>query len=358
MCNTETNYSRTGGLTVWKSRKALVRTAVTVVLFLLSGCSPAGSRSRIEPRRPGRRSQERKAMSNTKIEAVSTLYHSWGAAIAANPNITLDAWRNLIEAWPVLTSEPGGVDYIETDAGGVPAMWAIPKNAAQDRVILSIHGGGFVTGSMYTHRKLFGHIAKSIGARALILNFGRPPEHIHPGPVNDVITAYRWLLDQGIKPGRIAFSGDSAGGGLCITAQLRARQLGLPLPAGALLMSPWVDMEVTGESWNTNRSKDALFQDEESVRRLAQMFLGSTGDPHDPLANPLYADLTGLAPIYIQVGGDEVLLDDSLRLSDRARKAGVDVTLDVFPGMQHTFQMAAGNATEADDAISRFARWV
>jgi epsilon-lactone hydrolase len=294
---------------------------------------------------------------STQIEAVSDLYRSWGATLAANPNFSLDTWREMIEGWQVLTAEPGGVDYIESDAGGIPAMWAIPKGAAQDRVILSIHGGGFVTGSMYTHRKLFAHLAKSIGARALILNFGRSPEHVHPGPVNDVVRAYRWLLHQGIQPGHVAFSGDSAGGGLSVTAQLSARDQGLPLPSATLLMSPWVDMAVEGDSWTASGGKDVLFTRRETVQRLAGLFLGPGGDPRDPLANPLYADLKGLAPVYIQVGGDEALLDDSRRLAERARKAGVDVRLDVFPGMQHTFQMCVGRAPEADDAIRRLAEW-
>jgi monoterpene epsilon-lactone hydrolase len=301
--------------------------------------------------------QESRTTMSTQIEAVSDLYESWGARLAASPSVSLDKWRDMIEGWEVLTAEPGGVDYIESDAGGIPALWAIPKGAAEDRVILSIHGGGFVTGSMYTHRKLFAHLAKSMGARALILNFGRSPEHVHPGPVNDVVAAYRWLLHQGIKPRHIAFSGDSAGGGLSVTAQICARDQGLPLPGAALLMSPWVDMTVEGDSWTANSGKDVLFTRRESVQRLASMFLGPSGDPRDPLANPLHADLKGLAPVYIQVGGDEALLDDSRRLAERARKAGVDVRLDVLPKMQHTFQMCVGRAPEADDAIRRFAEW-
>ncbi len=296
-------------------------------------------------------------MTSKQIEAVSNLYRSWGAALAANPSMPLDEWRDMIEGWIVLTAEPGNVDYIETDAGGVPAMWAIPKDSAEDRVILSIHGGGFVTGSIYTHRKLFAHIAKAIGARALIVDFGRSPEHIHPGPVDDVVVSWRWLLNQGLNPGHVVFSGDSAGGGLSIMAQLRARDQGLPKPAGTLLMSPWVDMCVEGESWATNSGKEVLFIRREAVQGLASMFLGPHGNPRDPRVNTLYADLTGLAPIYIQVGGDEVLLDDSRRLAERARNAGVDVRLDVFPEMQHTFQMCAGRAPEADDAIRRFAEW-
>jgi len=146
------------------------------------------------------------------------------------------------------------------------------------------------------------------------------------------------------------------GGGLTITTQLRARDLGLPMPAAALPFSPWVDMEVTGESYRTNRDRDPFFL-AESVHQFAGIFLGGA-DPRDPLANPLYADLTGLAPTYIQVGEHETLVDDAHRLAAHARAAGVEVRLDVFPEMLHTFQMAAGRASEADDAISRMAAWL
>jgi epsilon-lactone hydrolase len=261
------------------------------------------------------------------------------------------------ESWGDLTAEPRQVDYIETDAGGLPAMWATPKHGAEDRVLLCLHGGGFIGGSIYTHRKLFGHLAKATGARALIFDYHLAPGHTHPSQVDEATAVYRWLLEQGFSADRIAFTGDSAGGGLSITTQLLARERGLPLPVAAMPFSPWVDMEVTGRSYETNRDRDPFFY-EESVRQFAGIFLGADGSPDDPLANPLYADLTGLAPMYIQVGGDETLLDDARRLEGHARAAGVEVRLDVFPGMLHTFQMAAGRAPEADDAIRRMAEWV
>lgn len=261
------------------------------------------------------------------------------------------------ESWGNLTAEPREVDYIETDAAGVPAIWATPKRSVDDRVLLCMHGGGFMSGSMYSHRKMFGHLAKAAGVRALVFDYRLAPTHIHPAQLDDATTVYRWLLDQGIGSNHIAFTGDSSGGGLCITTQLRAREWGLPLPAAVMPFSPWVDMEVTGESYDTNRDREPFFY-QESVRQVAGMFLGETGDPRDPLANPLYADLSGLGPIYIQVGGDETLLDDARRLDEHARKAGVEVRLDVFPDMLHTFQMAAGRAPEADDAIRRMAAWV
>ncbi|MGP3954430.1 alpha/beta hydrolase [Nonomuraea sp. 3N208] len=268
-----------------------------------------------------------------------------------------DAEHPDTESWGDLTAEPHDVDYIETVAGGLPAMWAVPKRSAEDRVLLCIHGGGFVGGSIYSHRKMFGHLAKATGARALIFDYRLAPEHTHPTQVDDATAVYQWLLDQGVSADHIVFAGDSCGGGLAITTQLRARERGLALPAAALPFSPWVDMEAIGESYETNRDRDAFFT-VKVVRELAGTFLGEDSDPRDPLAGPLYADLTGLGPIYLQVGEDEVLLDDARRLEEHARKAGVDVRLDVFPGMQHTFQMAAGRAPEADEAIRRMAEWV
>jgi epsilon-lactone hydrolase len=261
------------------------------------------------------------------------------------------------ESWGDLTAEPRGVDYSETEAGGLPAMWAVPKGASTDRVLMCIHGGGFLGGSVYTHRKMFGHLAKAAGARALVVSYHLLPKGVFPVPADDVTNAYRWLLDQGISAGHIAFAGDSVGGWLAITVQLRAREQGLPLPATALLMSPCVDMETTGESYETNRDRDPFFK-KEVVAEIVRNFLGEGTDARDPRVNPLYADLSGLGPVCIQAGGDETLADDARLLDSHARKAGVEVRLDIFPGMLHTFQMAAGRAPEADDAISQMASWV
>ena len=263
----------------------------------------------------------------------------------------------MFEHWGDVTAEPGGVDYIETNAGGVPALWAVPKGCAEDRVLLCMHGGGYVTASMYTHRKVYGHLAKAIGCRALILHYRRAPEHVHPAPVDDAVAAYRWLFDQGIAPGHVALTGDSAGGALAVTTLLRARERNLPMPAATMPLSPWVDLEITGETLVSNREKDAIVQ-KEVVEVMAATFLGEGGNRRDPLANPLYADLKGLPPMYIQVGGDETLLDDSRRLREHAKKAGVDVRLDEFPEMQHVFHFSAGHAPEADDAIRKLAEWV
>ncbi|GAA3135017.1 acetyl esterase/lipase [Kribbella aluminosa] len=256
--------------------------------------------------------------------------------------------------WAELTAEPDHVDYLAVPDR--PALWIVPHDATTDRVLLCLHGGGYIGGSRYSHRKLFAHLAKAVGARALVFDYSLAPERIHPVQVDEAVDTYRWLLDQGIAPEHIVFAGDSAGGGMAITTQLRARAAGLPLPAGALPFSPWINFEANGATYDSNRDRDAFFH-RDLVRGLARIFLGPDGSPRDPNVNPTYGDLTGLGPIYIQVGGDEVLLDDARQLAEAAEKAGVDVRLDVFAEMQHTFQMAAGRAPEADDAISRMGQW-
>src|ERR1700722_3863149 len=197
-------------------------------------------------------------MASKQSAQLITLYKGFVAALEANPEMPLDELRALLNHMGDVTGEPGGVDYIETDAGGVPALCAVPKRCAEDRVLLCSHGGGYVVGSMFTHRKLYAHLAKAVGCRALIVNYGLAPENVHPGPVNDMAKAYRWLLDQGITPNHIALTGDSAGGGLAITTILRARERGLPLPGATMPLSPWLDMDARGETFETNKDHDVL----------------------------------------------------------------------------------------------------
>ena len=293
-------------------------------------------------------------MASKQSEAVRDHWRTMTETARANPDQTPEEVRERLEKyWPALTGEPGGVDYIEIEVAGLPALWAVPKGSAEDRVIFSVHGGGGVSGSIYTHRKLFGHLAKAAGARALLTEYR---EERHPAPLEDTTAAYRWLLDQGVDARHIAVVGDSLGAGLSVSTMLRARELGLPTAAALLLMSPWVDMTVSNQTFETNRGTERFFY-KEVVGALAAMYLGAA-DPKDPLASPLYADLSGLPPTYIQVGGDETLLGDSLQFDENARKAGVDVQVEVFPDQLHTFQMAAGYSPESDDAIQKFAAWV
>jgi epsilon-lactone hydrolase len=269
------------------------------------------------------------------------------------------------DSWGDITTEPGGVDYLEVDAGGVPAMWIEPHGAARDRVIVYLHGGGFVGGSLYTHRKLVAHLAKAAGVRALLVHYRLSPEAPYPAQVEDALTAYRWVVDQGLT---VVLAGDSSGGGLAVLAALRirdharypsldSRPAELPRPVALLLISEWADMAMTGSTFESNAGTDVFFT-REMVKGLVELYLAGGQSPADPQVNPHYADLAGLPPMYLQVGSDETGLDDSVRLAERARAAGVEVRLDVFEGQLHTFQMAAGRMAEADDAIGRFAGWV
>ena len=181
-------------------------------------------------------------MTQNSTDIVRDMYLEWTAnRIKGTPSD--------LEAWGDVTAEPRGVDYVELDAAGLLAMWAVPKGCDDDRTLLCMHGGGFVGGSIYTHRKLFAHVAKAVGVRALVFEYRLAPEHIHPAQVDDATDVYQWLIEEHeIDPAHIAFAGDSSGGGLAMSVQLRARERGLRLPAAALLMSPWVDMEQAGES--------------------------------------------------------------------------------------------------------------
>ena len=294
-------------------------------------------------------------MASPQAAALDKLFDSFVAELTANPAMSLEELRDMLERCGDVAADPGGVDYLEVDAAGTPSLWAVPHGCKQDRVLLCLHGGGCVTGSRFSHRKLYAHIAKAVGCRALIPDYARAPEHQHPSQVNECVKLYRWLLDQGVKPAHIATVGDSAGGNLCTTLVLAARDQGLPLPAAVMPLSPWYDMEATAKSFETNAKVERLISREMSLN-MSQMFLGSTS-PRDPLANPLHADLQGFPPTYIQVGGFEAIMDDSTRLAERAKSAGVDVKCEVFPEMQHVFQFMAGKAPEADGAIAKLAAW-
>ncbi len=295
-------------------------------------------------------------MASPQAAAIDRLFDSFVAELSANPQMSVEELRDLLEKCGDLAADPGGVDYLEADAKGTPCLWAVPKGANQERVLLALHGGGCVTGSRFSHRKLFAHIAKAVGCRALIVDYERAPEKQHPAQVNECVKVYEWLLAQGIKPAHIATVGDSAGGNLCTTVVLGAKARGLPLPAAVMPLSPWYDMEATAPSFETNAKVERLISKEMALNS-SQMYVGNAS-PRDPLVNPLFADFAGYPSTYIQVGGNEAILDDSLRVAARAKAAGVEVRCEVFPEMQHVFQFMAGRAPEADDAIRKLATWV
>lgn len=295
-------------------------------------------------------------MASPQAAAIDRLFDSFVAALTANPQMSLDELRDLLEQCGDLARDPGEVDYFDVEAEGTPCLWAVPHGCREDRVLLSLHGGGCVTGSRFSHRKLFAHVAKAVGCQALIVDYGRAPEQQHPAQVNECLKVYEWLLKRGIKPNHIATIGDSAGGNLCTTVVLAAKAKGLPLPAAVMPLSPWYDMEATAPSFEKNAKVDRLISREMSLN-MSQIFLGSAS-PRDPLANPLHADFTGYPPLYLQVGGFEAIMDDATRVAERARQAGVEVRCDVWPEMQHVWHFMAGKAPEADEAIAQLAAWV
>jgi monoterpene epsilon-lactone hydrolase len=242
------------------------------------------------------------------------------------------------------------------NAGGMKAEWVSAPGADAGRAILFLHGGGYVIGSINTHRALAARISRAAKARVLLPDYRLAPEHPFPAAVEDSVTAYRYMLAQGIRPGRIAVAGDSAGGGLAIAALVAIKDAKLPMPAAGVGLSPWVDLEGIGESMTTNDKADPMVHKDALVRMAAE-YLGGK-DPRAPLAAPLYADLSGLPPLLLQVGTAETLLDDSTRLAERARKSGVNVTLEPWENMIHVFQSYAPILDEGQQAIDKIGAFV
>ena len=258
-----------------------------------------------------------------------------------------------------LTSEYKAHDDIVTErvgAGGVPAEWIYAPDAAEDRVLLYLHGGGYVIGSMRTHRTPLSRLSRASGARVLGLEYRLAPENPFPAAVEDSVAAYRWLLSEGIEPKKIAIGGDSCGGGLTLATLVALRYLGEPLPAAGISHSGWTDLAHTGDSITSKAEEDPIL-DLEGLENFAMAYLGEK-DRKTPLASPYYADLRGLPPLLIQVGTAEVLLDDSINFAERAKAAGVDVTLTIWDDMPHVWQAFATILPEGQQAIEECGEFI
>ena len=252
---------------------------------------------------------------------------------------------------------PEGTTIEVVDAGGVLAEWVSVAGASGDAVLLYLHGGGYCIGSINTHRGMAARLAQACRARALNLDYRLAPEHPHPAAVDDAVAAYRWLLDRGVAPAQIVLGGDSAGGGLVMATLLALRDGGHPLPVAGFCLSPWVDLECSGETMTTKADVDPMVG-KDGLTEMAAAYAGDHELRH-PLVSPLHADLSGLPPLLIQVGTAETLLDDAVRLADRARNAGMDVRLEAWDDLVHVFQAFAPmvpEAVEAIDGIGRFVR--
>ena len=241
-------------------------------------------------------------------------------------------------------------------AGGIPAEWIVPKGAPERNVLLYLHGGGYCIGSINTHRAMVSHFAKAAETRALLIDYRLAPENPFPAAVDDSTSAYEWLLSQGITAGSITVAGDSAGGGLTVSTLVSLKEKAIPLPAAAVLISPWVDMAITGDSIITKADIDPMVA-KEGLMEMAEAYIGEA-DFRTPLASPLYADLKGLPPMLIQVGTAEILLDDAIRIADHASKDGVEVTLNKAEDMCHVWHLFTSMLPEALEAIEEAALFI
>lgn len=291
--------------------------------------------------------------------AANALYDAFAKItdrVQANPDMELEQLRFLLDELHTMAAEPTDVTYEEVDANGVPGILIKPLQAATDRMIVYTHGGGCVTNSASSHRKMIGHLAKAAGTYALAVDYRLAPENPFPAQIEDTVTTHRWLRGQGFAPELTATAGDSAGANLAITSVLKLREEGEALPAAIIAYSPWIDMENIGETLETNQESDALVTKELSVN-MAAMYLGEASQTN-PLANPLHADLAGLPPVFVSAGDAEALLDNATRFVERAQAAGVDATFEASPGQQHVYQFMAGKSAEADATIANAGRWV
>jgi acetyl esterase/lipase len=274
------------------------------------------------------------------------------------PTGTLDVKKERAESEALAANfrtkfEPTG---IPVNANEVPAEWITTPTTSANRVILFLHGGGYNSGSILSHRSLAANIAHAAKTRALIIDYRLAPEYLFPAAVEDAKAAYRWLLENQFRPEHIIIAGDSAGGGLALALLLSLRDEAQPLPAAAVCLSPWTNLTCTGESWETNRKKDIML-DPGALRESAELYLGES-DPRTPLASPHYADLKGLPPILIQVGSDELLLSDATCFAEQAQAAGTNVTLQVWKGMQHEWHFAANILPEGRGAIEQIGQFI
>ena len=269
----------------------------------------------------------------------------------------LEKQRLLVEKNAGFIKAPENLAVERTTVGGVPGEWLRMPGVDETRVLLHFHGGGYCMGSCTTNRAMVARLAAACGVKAFLPDYRLAPEHAFPAPVEDALAVYRGLLEERIPSKNILISGDSAGGGLALATLVSLRDGKEPLPSAAILFSPWTDLALTGSSL-TSRSKADPWLFPRIAEIQARRYCGDN-DPRNPLISPLYADLQGLPPLLVQVGEDEILLSDSTRLAESAREAGVDVCLDVWPGMWHVWQCLAPKmpeATRAIEAAGRYAR--
>ncbi|HSJ17918.1 MAG TPA: alpha/beta hydrolase [Solirubrobacterales bacterium] len=278
----------------------------------------------------------------------------------AGPPLPVRAQRLWFDLVSAINGSRHGLGRAAVDAGGVPAERVDGARAPEAPVILYLHGGAYCLHSPRIYRPLTASLAHGAGATLYALHYRRAPEHPCPAAIEDALAAYRWLLDRGVEPGRIAFAGDSAGGGLSVATAAEARAAGLPMPAALALISPWVDLGLSGDSMRTKARYEVVMR--ATWLDVSSRMYRDTLPPDDPRCSPLFADLGGLPPTLIQSGSNDILLSDSERLAARLAAAGVETELEVHDGMHHVFQDEPVMLPEAEAALQGIcgflhARW-
>jgi epsilon-lactone hydrolase len=268
----------------------------------------------------------------------------------SNPTETIQQIRDRVDGSMLRLPVLKGAQIESFSAGGVTGDWVSMPGVATDRVLLYMHGGAYIMGSARTHHDLAARLSQAAGVRVLMPNYRLAPENPYPAAIEDATAVYGWLLQQGFKPEHLAIGGDSSGGNLAAVTLLALRDAGVPLPAAAILLSPWTDLTLSGESVTTRAEVDPMIKLGEAGEHIGY-YVGNH-DPASPLISPVFADLHGLPPLLIHVGSDEVLLDDSVRLADRAQAAGTAVELKVWEGMWHVFQALATMLPEGRASIN------
>jgi monoterpene epsilon-lactone hydrolase len=291
-------------------------------------------------------------MTATQLDGLVTLLRSR----AAPPDYDVAQSRARFEKTAVFLGGAPDAKCEKVDAGGVPSEWVMAPGYDTGRAILYLHGGGYAIGSLNTHRRLAYDISAASAAKVLLIDYRLAPEHPFPAAVDDAASAWRWLLQQGFAPNRLAIAGDSAGGGLTIATLVNLRDKNLGLPACAVAISPWVDLEGLGNSMTTRSAHDPMVQ-KDGLLWMAKMYLNGK-DPRTPLAAPLHADLNGLPPTLVQVGTAETLLDDAIRIAEKMHAAGVDARLAIWPNQLHVFPLFAPILSEGRDGCIEIGNFI
>lgn len=271
-------------------------------------------------------------------------------------DIPLEAQRQALDAMGSQAQMPEGLEIVRGELAGMTCEWLIGPDCRRDAALLYLHGGGYLLGSCNTHRSISARIALACGIQAVLPEYRLAPEHPFPAAVDDAVAAYRALLAQGFAPGAIGLIGDSAGGGLTMATLLALREAGVELPAAVVLISPWLDLTMSGDSMQTRAEADPWLRPD-ALGPTARLYHGQHSAT-EPKVSPLFAELAGLPPMLIQVGDQEILLSDSTRMAERAKQAGVAVELEVWDELWHVFHLFAPILPEASQAIERIGAFV